>query len=640
MEIGSGRKRFETSVATKPPARRRLRIYASDPMAGRQSRYRISVDIENEPGLEPGPRGELVDVIDYDGVRNRYYAPVNLNDAALLMKEGLEPNESDPRFHQQMVYAVTMKVIDSAQRALGRRLSFYKSRKTPRLRLIPHAFHGANAFFDPELNAILFGYFRADAKDPGPNLPGQNVYTCLSHDIIAHEVTHAIVHRLRRYFIEPTNEDVLAFHEAFADLVALFQRFSYQDILRDHIQSSRTKLQDEAMMVDLARQFGYASGTGRALRSALGKDKVESGALSRTVEPHKRGAILVSAVFDGFFRTYERRIADLLQIATGGTGVPSAGRLHPDLVNRVAAEANATADAILRMCIRAFDYLPPVDVTFGDFLRALVTADYELNSSDPFEMRHAIIEGFRARGIYPQGVRSLAEESLLQEDWEGEGVGQLSADLLEILNASARSLDRGVRRTSRRSEAGNPDRDAATGIYRTPVIEAAVAEDEARLMLPTTIRLSPDQVFAQLHSYATSNAMALGLDPERKIAVAGFHPVLRVGRDQRLTVQLVAQFIQTDETRKKDFGGLCFRGGTTVVFGPDGRVRHVISKPLPSANAKPEVRRAGEEREARFLRYLAQTDLADPRMAWGGAAYVEQRMSLRTKLRELHEGVS
>jgi hypothetical protein len=27
------------------------------------------------------------------------------------------------------------------------------------------------------------------------------------------------------------------------------------------------------------------------------------------------------------------------------------------------------------MSIRAFDYLPPFDITFGDYLRALVTAD-------------------------------------------------------------------------------------------------------------------------------------------------------------------------------------------------------------------------------------------------------------------------
>ena len=74
------------------------------------------------------------------------------------MEAGLPQSESDPRFHQQMVYAVAMKVIDSAPARLGRNISL--SREKRPLRLFPHAFYGRNAFFDSELNAILFGYFR------------------------------------------------------------------------------------------------------------------------------------------------------------------------------------------------------------------------------------------------------------------------------------------------------------------------------------------------------------------------------------------------------------------------------------------------------------------------------------------------
>lgn len=48
-------------------------------------------------------------------------------------------------------------------------------------RSLGHAFYGANAFFDPNCNAVFFGYFKASALNPGPNLPGQMVFTCLSH---------------------------------------------------------------------------------------------------------------------------------------------------------------------------------------------------------------------------------------------------------------------------------------------------------------------------------------------------------------------------------------------------------------------------------------------------------------------------
>ena len=46
--------------------KRRLRIYATDPMSGRRAPYRIAIEIDNEIDLKAGPRGELVEVWDYD----------------------------------------------------------------------------------------------------------------------------------------------------------------------------------------------------------------------------------------------------------------------------------------------------------------------------------------------------------------------------------------------------------------------------------------------------------------------------------------------------------------------------------------------------------------------------------------------
>ena len=97
-------------------------------------------------------------------------------------------------------------------------------------------------------------------------MPGQTVYSCLSHDIIAHEMTHAVTHRLRRHFFNPSNEDVLAFHEGFADIVAIFQHFSFPAILREEIQQSQGDLKANTPLVNLAVQFGQATGGGSALR--------------------------------------------------------------------------------------------------------------------------------------------------------------------------------------------------------------------------------------------------------------------------------------------------------------------------------------------------------------------------------------
>jgi hypothetical protein len=254
-----------------PPERRPLKIYASDPLAQAGGANVARIDIPNEP-LRPGPVGGRIQVVDYDIAHGKYYPPVALDDPAVLMRGGLDPSESDPRFHQQMVYAVAMRTLENFDRALGRPTRVGSPRQR-RLQLLPHAFYGANAFYNRATNAILFGYFRANRTNPGDNLPNQMVFSCLSHDIIAHEMTHAIVDRLRQYFIEPSNLDVMAFHEGFADLVALFQHFSFRDVVLDQIQRKRTRIREEGDLVRLARQFGQALGGGRSLRPRLATKK-------------------------------------------------------------------------------------------------------------------------------------------------------------------------------------------------------------------------------------------------------------------------------------------------------------------------------------------------------------------------------
>src|SRR4029453_4641902 len=196
--------------------------------------------------------------------------------------------------------------------------------------------------------------------------------------LIAHENTHAVLDGMHRRFNEASNPDVLAFHEAFADLVALLQHFSLSDVLLDQIAKTRGDLASQNRLGGLAQQFGQAIGKRGALRSAIGREPNPED-YATVLEPHDRGSILVAAVFDAFLTIYKARIADLLRIASEGTGVLPEGQLHPDLVNRLAEEAADTAQHVLEMCIRALDYCPPVDITFGDYLRAIAPADPALD---------------------------------------------------------------------------------------------------------------------------------------------------------------------------------------------------------------------------------------------------------------------
>ena len=114
-----------------------------------------------------------------------------------------------------------------------------------------------------------------------------------------------------------------------------------------------------------------------------------------------------------FLKVYRSRTLDLYRIASEGTGILREGEIHPDLANRLAAEASECARRTLRMCIRAIDYCPPVGITFGDYLRAIVTAGADGDPEDEYGFRLAFTESFRQWGISPADLRSMSVESLL-----------------------------------------------------------------------------------------------------------------------------------------------------------------------------------------------------------------------------------
>jgi hypothetical protein len=417
------------TVKIPPPRYRYLQVYAFDPSfdwgldTAVINKLKLAVPWEDD--LLLGPLGEYLEVVDVDPASNMFYPPVNLDHKHLLVQDGMPPSEGTPQFHQQMVYAVAMRTIMNFEAALGRKVLWAshidesnKEKFVRRLRIYPHALRQANAYYSPNKKSLLFGYFPASTKEAGRNLPGGMVFTCLAHDIVTHETTHALMDGLHPFFGEPSNPDVLALHEAFADIVALFQRFSYPEVLSREIAKTRGDLASGERLAGLARQFGEATGKRGALRSAIA-EKPDMKALQQTYEPHKRGSILVAAIFDAFLTVYEARIADLLRIASGGTGILQEGAIHPDLVNRMAEEAARISQHVLTMCIRALDYCPPVDVTFGEYIRAIVTADVDMNPDDQ-EYRIAMIESFRKRGIYPAYVRNLSQESLIWHPPEAE----------------------------------------------------------------------------------------------------------------------------------------------------------------------------------------------------------------------------
>jgi hypothetical protein len=400
----------ETSSAVAPlPANRRMTVIAQDPDVRRPDGSILMATIEvPAEGLVAGPIGYRVQVVDYDANSGTYHGahvlPESYEDEPRRWRAGENKLLDDFRFHAQNAYALVMKTLARFEFALGRRVGW--SFGVHQLKVAPHGVMDANAFYSRREEGLVLGYF--------PGRRGRNVYTCLSHDIIVHETTHALIDALRERYLDPSGPDQGAFHEGFADVVALLSVFAQTELvvelLRRPVTQARPKgyLQDadvsaEALrrsaLVGLAEQMGkeLQIARGEALRRSAdilpGKDWLAD---PEFLEPHRRGEILVAAVMNGFLEAWTTR---LQEAKTPGQ------RLHA--IGRVAEEGSDIAAALATMWIRALDYMPPVHLEFGDALSAALTADLEVRPDDRrWKLRQHMLTSFAGYRIVPSSKRS------------------------------------------------------------------------------------------------------------------------------------------------------------------------------------------------------------------------------------------
>lgn len=579
---------------TPPPATRRLRVYAFDPsLSNSQETAGINVarlEIPWESDLQPGPVGEYLEIIDVDPQSGAAYAPVDLNHPHLLSQDGLSPTPADPRFHQQMVYAVAMKTIGHFERALGRtalwssrRLPGRKPEFVPRLRVYPHAFRGANAYYSPDRKALLFGYFPSLGGDWRDTPGGQMTFSCLSHDIVAHETSHALLDGLHPRYRESSHPDAMALHEAFADIVALFQHFTMPEALEHQIARSRGNLAGGGPLLQLAIEFGRASSRQgqfqKALREAvdsLSQEKLaelEGVAPELPDEAHDRGAQLVAAVFDAFLTLYAAQQEEVITLATGGSGVLPAGRLPQPVVKALAGKASRLAEQLLTICIRALDYCPPVDVTFGDYLRAMITADRDVAPDDPRGYRLALIGGFLKRGIFPQNVPHLSPGSMV---WEAPPIP------IKTVSTILPTMNLGWNRRGRRLDSWTTSqRNAATlhawltGRDWNPAKKAwEPFEPKATVAELTALGLLPEDTVQQT-TYEQDGGTFSETVKVGKIEVHSVRPARRAGPDGITRSDIVVEITQ----RWTDEMNITRRGGCTVLFDMETfEARYLIRK--------------------------------------------------------------
>jgi hypothetical protein len=427
------------TIIAKDPG---LRLGADGPMVFAQ------VDVPAEI-LGPGPTGYRIKVVDYNATEGRAYAARQHYQIGDTLLDPFAPVEGEvvtdrdyqsrvianPNFHAQNCYAVAMRTLGLFERALGRRVSW--SSGGHQLHIAPHAFALANAFYSEPDRALMFGYF-FDSED-------KPVFTALSHDVVAHETTHAILDGLRTRYTEPSGPDQAAFHEGFADIVAILSIFSLPEVVAaglgvtaklpglgeplafisaDEVTGDAIR---KSILLGIGAEIGMVSGAGRgALRQSV-KIKPRADILDDPdmAEAHNRGEVVVAAMARAFVELWTTRISHLGTFGSRGYNLSA-----------VVEEGAKAAAQLLQMSIRAIDYCPPTDLDFGQFLASLLTADRELVPDDSrFGYRALVRKSFADFGILPP---------LGQRDAEGCWPYFASGEELRYSRSNAEALTRDV----------------------------------------------------------------------------------------------------------------------------------------------------------------------------------------------------
>lgn len=531
-----------------------LRVIAQDPsVAGDDGSILTATVRVPWDRVEDGPRGPRFHVVDFDASAGRYRLHPAIRDKDPYAAATDIELVTSFAFHAQQVYTVATRTLATFESALGRRLPWGFSGH--HLHLVPHAFAEANAYYSYEERALLFGYVPAVGRS-GP------VYTCLSHDVVVHETTHAVLDGLRRRYLEPGLPDQAALHEGFADMVALLSVFSMRPVVEQALGPADRNGRISGRQVTLARlrrgvltgvaeQIGHVLTHGRgALRhSALDPPPANWADLPEFAEPHRRGEVLVAVVLDVLLDIWLKRLIALFP--------PGEDHTKASLDRARAAEEGAkAATQLLTMLIRGLDYLPPVEFELPDLLYAVLLADVAVAPDDDLDYRGILVERFSRAGV------------TVPDDWEDKPLDVEAPPTYLSINFAALRSDR-------------------------------------------------DEVYR----FLWQNARRLGLNPEYYTLVDTVLPSQRIGPDGLIVSETVATYVQMLDLRAGELERISglnvpdgvdadtpiqLLGGGTLVFDQFGHLKLHLHKDLDDW-----------WRQLRRLEYLQRTGRRDSKHRLG-----------------------
>jgi hypothetical protein len=397
--------------------------------------------IEGEDVFLDGPVTRRVAVIDFEPTTGEIapaaqFSPPRAAGTVGEYRYHDHPQLLDPQFMQVATFGGVYKTLQMFEEpdALGRRAAWAFA--GPQLLVVPRAGDWANAFYDRDSRSIQLFHFT-------PSDRSERVYTCLSQDIIAHETAHAVIDGVVPDLFHAVSPQSLAIHEAVADLATLLMAFRSRRLAARVLEMTGGSLEHSTAFTAIATEFGAALAVRRhSLRELNNPFSMQSLDIDPN-EPHSLSQVLSGALYSVMRTIYEdirtpnkRAGSAPLRIARA----EESAYHEAQEVQREVAASSAPAAAALRALfiagerfkrtvIRTLDYLPPGEISFADFGRALLAAD-QASHPESHDQRAVLRQEFVIRGIVRNtselevrtnfddpAVRRLDLEELVHSDW-------------------------------------------------------------------------------------------------------------------------------------------------------------------------------------------------------------------------------
>ena len=345
-----------------------------------------------------GPVTRRVAVLDFDENTGSLHPGLRFVPPKRVRGGHYEVDREEPASRQMQalsVFATVMKTIQQFEdpEVLGREVRW--AFDSPQLLVIPRAGELVNAFYERESHSLQFFFFTKDGEN--------RIYTCASRDIVAHETAHALFDGIAPDLYHTSTPQSLALHECVADMVALLSAFSSNALSESVLVDTKGSISQPSAFSQLAEEFGGE----QALRS-LRNDKTLRDVPA--TEPHGLSEALSGALYAIVEQLFERAKEQLTRRL--GKPAPPARAL------------GGMASQFRRILIRALDYLPPGEVSFADYGRAIMASDQAAYPKDT-TARDTLAAEFVKRGFVPKAAALAVKTNFKARELDGVDIDTL-----------------------------------------------------------------------------------------------------------------------------------------------------------------------------------------------------------------------